>query len=976
MGVVLVVSSGAALGLVEKAGATGPTSGAQVPGAAAAVTPFTAGTPFSSGQQINVVVPANSLFTPAENLNVVECQAPGGIAPPDPSFCDGVTINGPTLNANGDGSVDFQANTGSLYTVFALPDKIKLHEPSSGPTCNLSTPCVLYIGLNQNDFTANHVFSQTFFIAPNSDDLGGNPGDGSAPPAATPDPLQSKMVATSLEPGSPTTVVANGSDPGTLTVTLFTNKGAAVPNKTVTVTPSGGSSVVIPESSGSDITNSSGVATFSVTDNAVENLTYTAVDQTDSPKVTVTQTAAVDFVAPTVSAANSQVAAADSNPQSGSPPSTTITVTLKDQASTSESRPVAGKLVTLTGTGSATIAPNTPQTSSTQGQAVFTVSDGTIEPVTFTARDTTDSVTVGTVKVTFGLLAVSSSHSTVAFASPIASTGSAGGEQVTVTVRTAADIPVPGVSVTVAVTLPSNASAPMTPVTTDTNGRAQFLVTDLSAETVTVSAQDVTDSPAINLGQASVTFQVPAPSSSVSTMVPASPTVVADGTTTDDVRVTINDQFGFPVPGQLVTISRPSGANAQCPPTTAGNQSLIGVTDNNGQVIFNCNSVVAEADTFSATDMTAQPNFVLQQQASITFTAGTVDQDRSTVDGGILGIAAVSTTEGSPNITISGSFPALVVPDDEVSGQGIAAGSTIVSLTGGTAVLSQNATATGVENLVFAVNHVAADGTTPATVTVTLFDFFGNPVSGKVVQLTTLGGHSILTTVNATTDTSGQAIFRATDGTQEVVSYSAIDMTDANLPITTDGVVVFGNPPAPPPAVSFSDVTATPNSVAADGTSTAIVTVMLSDSSANFVPGKTVTLSAGSGSSKITTMSGTTGSNGQATFAVSDAVTETVPYTATDSSDNVVLESVPVTFTASTAGGSLPSGSSGTTTTTTTAPPATTVGNPSSSSPSSSTTPALATTGAPALLPFLLGGGLCLVVIGSLGRRRTKGALR
>jgi hypothetical protein len=165
------------LSLAAPAGATTPTEGSSVPGSAVPVGSYTPG-PFSSGQSINIVIPANSVFTSTTtDINVVECSAPGGVLPTLPSACDGNTIQGPTLTANSDGSINFSAETGSLYQLFAIPDA-NLGE-TTGPVCNLSTPCVLYIGQNQNDFTQPHVFSQVFTINPNGgSDSGANPGDG------------------------------------------------------------------------------------------------------------------------------------------------------------------------------------------------------------------------------------------------------------------------------------------------------------------------------------------------------------------------------------------------------------------------------------------------------------------------------------------------------------------------------------------------------------------------------------------------------------------------------------------------------------------------------------------------------------------------------------------------------------------------------------------------------------------------------
>ena len=63
----------------------------------------------------------------------------------------------------------------------------------------------------------------------------------------------------------------------------------------------------------------------------------------------------------------------------------------------------------------------------------------------------------------------------------------------------------------------------------------------------------------------------------------------------------------------------------------------------------------------------------------------------------------------------------------------------------------------------------------------------------------------------------------------------------------------------------------------------------------------TVTLAAGSGSSTITTVPGTTNASGQATFTVKDTVAQSVTYTATDTSDSVtVTQTASVAFTAGT----------------------------------------------------------------------------
>ena len=169
----------AALALATPAFASGPAEGTEVPGSALPIGTYTPG-PFSSGQVIEVKIPANSTLSPGAGIFIEECSAPGGAIPSDPSQCDGLTVQGDTVLAGADGSVDYTvSNTTSGYTIYALPDATSLGEPSTQtPVCNTSNECVLYIGENQNDFTQPHFWSQAFYVTPTAGDSGANPGDG------------------------------------------------------------------------------------------------------------------------------------------------------------------------------------------------------------------------------------------------------------------------------------------------------------------------------------------------------------------------------------------------------------------------------------------------------------------------------------------------------------------------------------------------------------------------------------------------------------------------------------------------------------------------------------------------------------------------------------------------------------------------------------------------------------------------------
>jgi CSLREA domain-containing protein len=146
-----------------------------------------------------------------------------------------------------------------------------------------------------------------------------------------------------------------------------------------------------------------------------------------------------------------------------------------------------------------------------------------------------------------------------------------------------------------------------------------------------------------------------------------------------------------------------------------------------------------------------------------------------------------------------------------------------------------------------------------------------------------------------------------------------------------------GGAPASP---TLSTVQASSATAPADGLTASTITVTLKDTAGNPVAGKTVTLSAGSGSSTIATVSGTTGGSGVATFTVKDVAAQTVAYTAHDTTDGVVVtQTASVTFTAL--------GSSGGLTTTGAPPPARAqlpAGQPSAAFTYS---PPVASTGAP-----------------------------
>jgi hypothetical protein len=121
---------------------------------------------FSDGQAISIAVGPNAYFTTHSRVIILECADPGGLAanlPKDDTACDGNTVQASTILVSGDGGF-----SDASYTVYLLPSVTLGEQSNFKPICNQTNYCVLYVGQNQNDFTAPKVFSAPFLIAPSS----------------------------------------------------------------------------------------------------------------------------------------------------------------------------------------------------------------------------------------------------------------------------------------------------------------------------------------------------------------------------------------------------------------------------------------------------------------------------------------------------------------------------------------------------------------------------------------------------------------------------------------------------------------------------------------------------------------------------------------------------------------------------------------------------------------------------------------
>ncbi len=183
----------------------------------------------------------------------------------------------------------------------------------------------------------------------------------------------------------------------TITVTLKDYKEDPMSDVPLKLMPSSQYSAINGGTSGSQAqvtTDSSGVATFTVSDTKPETVIYTVT--ATAINVPLAQTASVTFIPPDVDKCS--VTVDKTNVLSNGSDKSTITVTLKYNDGT----PAAGKTVVLSkDSGHSNITAVNGGITDSSGTATFNVTDAYAETVVYTATDTTDNMTVSNVSVIF-----------------------------------------------------------------------------------------------------------------------------------------------------------------------------------------------------------------------------------------------------------------------------------------------------------------------------------------------------------------------------------------------------------------------------------------------------------------------------------------------------------------------------------------------------------------------------------------------
>ena len=174
---------------------------------------------------------------------------------------------------------------------------------------------------------------------------------------------------------------------------------------------------------------------------------------------------------------------------------------------------------------------------------------------------------------------------------------------VTVTLKDSNGNGVPGKDVTLANTAGPQAATidPLVSVSTNAAGQAIFAVSSNSPGIEEFTATDVTDSNLVITQTASVEFVEVGVLSDAdqSTVMASPPSVVADGSSTSTVTVTLRDANGYPVSGKEVSLVNTAGSG-----TPVISPSGTVNSDPNGEAVFTVSSSTIGAEEFTATDTT------------------------------------------------------------------------------------------------------------------------------------------------------------------------------------------------------------------------------------------------------------------------------------------------------------------------------------------------------------------------------------
>jgi hypothetical protein len=473
----------------------------------------------------------------------------------------------------------------------------------------------------------------------------------------------------------------------------------------------------------------------------------------------------------------------------------------------------------------------------------------------------------------------------------------------------------------------------------DTNAEVVHLTATASYSSTNVLCASLYSGPVPGTGTCSISLPVTItfisrPSSFLTTASPAS--VPADGVTTSQITVTALDGNTNPIPGVPLELMAPPGN------TTAFVNPQTVTTNNLGQAVFQVSDTTAETIIFTATYAQAQgggtqgpnaPNWKAlpspdgQQSVTFTPTPDELEATNSTIspvactpptnpvgsapaDGSSpvcvtvtlkssptkgIGQHAVSLTTGSPTTSVlpspTSNFGALTAANGAVSftitdtqpeamivyARDLYTGVIINA----TITISFSKTEAQASTVVAIPATVPAGGPT-STITVTLVEGAGTPITGDNVSLTS---SSPTVKISSGTPLGDTTKFTVSDSAIESVTIGAVDTTTGATLLATATVVFTAS------EANQSSVTINPASTPAYGPA-ATLTVTVRGANGLPISGRTITIGGNTGTTTVTPEStatctvlatpGVTDCNGQAEFAVSDTAVESETLSACD----------------------------------------------------------------------------------------------
>jgi Bacterial Ig-like domain (group 1)/Invasin, domain 3 len=453
---------------------------------------------------------------------------------------------------------------------------------------------------------------------------------------------------------------------------------------------------------------------------------------------------------------------------------------------------------------------------------------------------------------------VSASQSTVTASAPSFSAG--GSSTITVTVKDGTGTPMSGVAVTLAATGSGNTiTQPAAPTNASGIATGTLSSTGAGPKTVTATAGTVT------LNQQPVVTVAAGPADGSQSTLSASPTSIVTGSGSSTITVTVKDAYGNPVSGSAVTLTASGTGNTLVQP---------GATDATGMTTGTLSSTDVQTETVSA----KAGAVAIAQTASIGVTAPvpTVSPTLSTVvanppsfSAGGSSTITVTVKDGGGNlmsgvaVTLSatGTGNTITQPATATDVNGVTTGSvsstvaepkTVTAVAGGVTLNQQPMVtvtpgpADAGQSSVSASPTSITAGTGSSTITVTVKDLYGNPVSGATVILAATGTGNTLTQPVGTTAADGIATGSLTSTTAEQKTVSA----KAGALGLTQTATVTVNPPGSAQTITQALLTAGNNAAnqkvyttasIAPAANTLVLVAVLDHQASNAAPAPTVT---------------------------------------------------------------------------------------------------------------------------------------